>query len=83
MEWSTIQGRWHEVAGLLKKEFGKLTHDDVTMSEGNRERLVGKLEQRYGYSHNQAEQALSHFVNQHYTGLEQGPIAQEQQRIER
>lgn len=77
MDWSNLQGKWHEVAGKLKKEFGKLTHDDVTMSEGNREILVGKLEQRYGYSREQAEHELSRFVNEHYTGMAHGPIGGE------
>ncbi|PKL78553.1 MAG: hypothetical protein CVV27_03195 [Candidatus Melainabacteria bacterium HGW-Melainabacteria-1] len=69
MDWSEIKGKWHQAAGQLKKSFGKLTHDDVTMSEGNRDILVGRLQQRYGYSRDVAEQELSRFVNEYYTGL--------------
>lgn len=72
MDWCELQGRWHQVAGKVKKRFGKLTHDDVTMSEGNREILVGKLQQRYGYSREVAERELSRFINEHYTGIAQG-----------
>ncbi|HEY9839681.1 MAG TPA: CsbD family protein [Candidatus Obscuribacterales bacterium] len=71
MDWREIQGKWHQVAGKLKKEFGRLTHDDVTMSEGNREILVGRLQERYGYTREVAEHELSRFINEHYTGVAQ------------
>lgn len=69
MDWSEIKGKWHQAAGLVKKRFGKLTHDDVTESQGNREILIGRLQARYGYSREVAEQELSRFVNEHWTGM--------------
>lgn len=69
MDWSEIKGKWDQVAGGLKKRFGELTHDDVNQSEGNREILIGQLQERYGYTREVAEQELSRFFNEHWTGI--------------
>ncbi len=34
---------------------GKLTDDDITVIEGKREQLVGKIQERYGYQKEAAE----------------------------
>lgn len=69
MSWEEIKGKWNQYSGKLKEQFGKLSDDEVIASEGHREILVGKLQEKYGYSHAEAEQKLSLFVNEHYTGI--------------
>ncbi len=38
---------------------GQLTDDDMTVIEGKRDQLVGKIRERYGYAKDQAEKEVS------------------------
>ncbi|MWR42442.1 CsbD family protein, partial [Escherichia coli] len=40
------------------EERGKLTDDDMTIIEGKRDQLVGKIQERYGYQKDQAEKEV-------------------------
>jgi uncharacterized protein YjbJ (UPF0337 family) len=51
-----LQGKRRELKGLIKTRWGKLTDDDLDRIEGQAERLVGLLQQRYGYAKEKAEQ---------------------------
>ena len=57
-----IQGTWKQIKGQAKQWWGKLTDDDLDQIEGQRDKLVGKLQERYGYNKQQAEQE----VNRHW-----------------
>jgi uncharacterized protein YjbJ (UPF0337 family) len=48
MNWNQIEGRWDQLAGQVKSQWGKLTDDDLTTIAGKRQQLVGKLQERYG-----------------------------------
>ncbi len=48
-------GNWKQFKGKMKEKWGKLTDDDMTVIEGKREQLVGKIQERYGYAKDQAE----------------------------
>lgn len=56
-----IQGKWNDIKGSLQAKFGKLTTEDLDRVAGNHDYLVGKLEQRYGYDHQKAEQEVKTF----------------------
>jgi uncharacterized protein YjbJ (UPF0337 family) len=45
--WSEVEGNWNQFKGALKQKWGKLTDDDLTYMEGKRDRVVGKLQERY------------------------------------
>jgi uncharacterized protein YjbJ (UPF0337 family) len=59
-----LQGKRRELKGLLKEQWGKLTDDDLDRIEGQAERLVGILQQRYGYAKEQAEQEYKRIMEQ-------------------
>lgn len=54
-------GMWKQIKGSVKSAFGRLTDDDLTEIEGNSERMIGKLQERYGYSRADAERAWNDF----------------------
>ncbi len=54
-----MTGKWNEVKGNLRSWWGNLTDNDVEEIKGNRDRLIGKLQQRYGWSRMQAEQEVN------------------------
>ncbi|EKZ6362235.1 TPA: CsbD family protein [Klebsiella aerogenes] len=54
-----ISGSWKQLKGKAKEQWGKLTDDDMTVIEGKRDQLVGKIQERYGYAKDQAEKEVS------------------------
>jgi len=50
-----IKGKWKQLTGQARKTWGKLTDDDLTVVDGHREYLVGKLQERYGLAKDRAE----------------------------
>lgn len=36
-------GNWKQFKGKMKEQWGKLTDDDMTVIEGKRDQLVGKI----------------------------------------
>lgn len=61
MNQDIIQGKWSQIKGSLKTQWGKLTDDDLARMDGNRNYLMGKLQERYGFQKDQAEQEVRSF----------------------
>lgn len=59
MNWDRIEGNWKQVAGHAKQQWGKLTDDDLIAVAGQRERLSGKIQKRYGVLKDVADQQLT------------------------
>jgi uncharacterized protein YjbJ (UPF0337 family) len=55
MNWDQIEGKWKQLKGSAKQQFGKLTDDDLEQISGKRDILVGKLQERYGIVKEQAQ----------------------------
>src|SRR5207237_5380865 len=53
MDWNRVEGNWKEVKGKVKEKWGKLTDDDLTAINGQRDQLEGRLQERYGYAKDQ------------------------------
>ena len=60
-----LQGKWHELKGQVRQQWGKLTDDDMTRLSGKTEELAGVLQQRYGYAKAQAHTEIDNWVHQH------------------
>jgi uncharacterized protein YjbJ (UPF0337 family) len=43
-----LKGKWKQFKGELKKKWGNFTDDDILYIEGSRDRLEGKIQERYG-----------------------------------
>ncbi len=54
MNKDVMKGQWKQVRGQVKIWWGKLTDSDLDQINGERERLIGKLQERYGYTREQA-----------------------------
>jgi uncharacterized protein YjbJ (UPF0337 family) len=58
-----LRGRWNQLKGEIRSRWGKLTDDDMTQIQGEAEKMIGKLQERYGYKRDQAEKELNEFLN--------------------
>ena len=62
MNKDTFKGQWQQLKGTLRKQWGKLTDDDVDQIQGNAEILAGKLQERYGRSREDAEKEMNSWL---------------------
>ena len=61
MNWDEAHGKWTELRGTVREQWGKLTDDDLTVIAGRRDQLVGKIQQRYGSSVETVEKEMKSF----------------------
>ena len=64
MNKDTAQGKWLQLKGAVKPQWGKLTDDDLDQVKGNLERLVGIVQDRYGYARERAAREVDEFRRQ-------------------
>ncbi len=62
MNWERLRGSWKQVKGHARQQWGKLTDDDLEAIAGEREKLTGRLQERYGYAKDRAEQEVDSWV---------------------
>ena len=71
MNKDTLKGQWKQFRGQVRKQWGKLTDDDIDQMQGNAEQLVGKIQERYGRTREQAEQELDRWLDRQSGGVKQ------------
>ncbi len=54
-----IQGNWKQLKGKMREKWGKLTDNDWEQVAGKKDQLLGMLQERYGYTREQAERDYS------------------------
>jgi uncharacterized protein YjbJ (UPF0337 family) len=64
MNWNQIDGNWKQLKGQVKEMWGKFTDDDLEVIGGKRDKLLGKLQEKYGIAQNEAEAQLQKFQEQ-------------------
>lgn len=57
-----LKGKWGEIKGEVKKQWGKLTDDDLMVISGEKDKLVGILHTKYGYGQDKAEEEYKLFI---------------------
>lgn len=64
MNEAILKVKWNQMKGMVKEQWGKLTDDDVAQTEGNYDQLVGKIQERYGYSKERAQREVDDWMKQ-------------------
>ena len=57
-----LKGKWKELKGNVRQQWGKLTNDDIDRMKGSQEELSGLLQQRYGYERDQADREIKNWL---------------------
>lgn len=58
MNWDQVEGKWKQMKGSVKKQWGKLTDDDLDVIAGKQEQLAGKIQERYGITREEANKQI-------------------------
>jgi uncharacterized protein YjbJ (UPF0337 family) len=62
MNEDVLKGKWRQLKGEVKSRWGKLTDDDVDRAEGDAEKLIGRVQERYGYARDEAKREVDDFL---------------------
>jgi uncharacterized protein YjbJ (UPF0337 family) len=61
MNKDTLKGQWKQLKGKVRKQWGKLTDDDLDQIHGDAEILAGKIQERYGRAKDDAQREVDRF----------------------
>jgi uncharacterized protein YjbJ (UPF0337 family) len=53
-----MQGQWKQLKGKIKTKWGKLTDDDLDVISGQKDQLVGRIQERYGIQKDEAQRQV-------------------------
>ena len=64
MNWDEIQGRWKQFKGEAQKKWGELKDDELDQAAGNREKLEGLIQERYGKTKEEVRKEVDEWMRQ-------------------
>lgn len=64
MNWDQVEGQWKGITGKVRETWAKLTDDDLELIAGKKDRLLGKIQERYGLAKDKAESQLDKFIDE-------------------
>lgn len=73
MNWDTVKGQWKQMKGELRKKWGKLTDDDLDTAAGDREKLEGAIQKRYGMERDAVKRDVDTWIASLRSGQPQAP----------
>lgn len=62
MNWDVIKGNWKQMQGSVKAKWGDLTDDEITEMSGERDKMVGRIQEKYGMTREKAETEVDTFM---------------------
>ena len=65
MNWDIVEGKWDQLKGSVKAKWGDLTDDELTEIAGNRDKMAGKLQEKYGWGKTEVDEKMNDFFKDH------------------
>lgn len=62
MNTDVLKGKWTQLKGNVRKQWGKLTDDDVDTIQGDSEILMGRIQERYGRTRDEAKREVDRWL---------------------
>jgi uncharacterized protein YjbJ (UPF0337 family) len=62
MNQDVLKGKWNQLKGNVRRQWGKLTDDDVDQIQGDSEVLLGRLQERYGRTKEEAQREIDNWL---------------------
>ncbi|MEA1942398.1 MAG: CsbD family protein [Pseudomonadota bacterium] len=63
MNAAQLKGKWEQLTGDAKRQWGKLTDDDMSLVGGDADKLAGKIRERYGKDKEEAEREVKDWID--------------------
>ena len=65
MNWDRIQGNWKQMKGEAQRQWGKLNDDELDQAAGDRQKLAGLIQERYGIAKDEADRQIDEWAARH------------------
>lgn len=65
MNWDVVEGNWKQLKGKAREQWGKLTDDEFDQIAGKRDAFIGKVQEKYGYTRDEAEKNIDDWAARH------------------
>ena len=65
MNHDIFAGHWKQMRGTLKSWWGKLSDDDFEWIDGQKNKLIGLVQEKYGYTRDQAREEVDRRFNEY------------------
>ena len=62
MNTDILEGKWKQIRGEIRETWGELTDDELDQIAGKRDKLAGMLQEKYGWSRDEAERQIDDFL---------------------
>jgi len=61
--WDIVKGKWNQLKGEARQQWGQITDDEWEQIAGSKDKLVGKLQEKYGWTRDEAEHRVDEQVS--------------------
>jgi len=62
MNTDILEGKWKQIRGEIRETWGELTDSELEQIAGKRDKLAGTLQEKYGWSRDEAERQIDDFL---------------------
>jgi uncharacterized protein YjbJ (UPF0337 family) len=62
MNTNILEGKWKQLRGGIRERWGELTDDELDQIAGRSDKLAGVLQEKYGYTQEEAERQIEDFL---------------------
>jgi uncharacterized protein YjbJ (UPF0337 family) len=66
MNWDRVEGNWKQLKGKAREKWGKLTDSDFEQIAGKRDQLIGRIQERYGITKEEAQKQAEEWLRMHH-----------------
>lgn len=63
-----LKGKWKQLVGSAKTQWGKLTDDELDQAAGEKDRLAGLIQEKYGVTKDEANRQIDDWSKKHDMG---------------
>jgi uncharacterized protein YjbJ (UPF0337 family) len=64
MNTNRLEGQWQQLKGEIRSRWGKLTDDDLERISGNKDKLIGVVQEKYGYVWDEARDMVDRYLDE-------------------
>jgi uncharacterized protein YjbJ (UPF0337 family) len=57
-----FKGKWLQLKGQIKEKWGQLTDDELDQAAGQKDQIVGRIQERYGLAKDEATRQLDALI---------------------
>lgn len=65
MNWDIVKGNWKQLKGKAREEWGDLTDNELEEMAGQKDQMVGKLQEKYGWTREEAQRRADDWASRH------------------